>query len=105
VIASAPKPGQTHLKPGQTHLKPGQTRLKPGQTRLKPSQTSLKPGQRAHSAPAPGVTLEVVVQPPARAARIEAAEQLSMRQLLAEYARATGMRADVLAAADGVLQV
>jgi hypothetical protein len=51
------------------------------------------------------VGLEVVVQPPARAARIEAAEQLSMRQLLAAYAAATGMRSEVLAAADGVLQV
>jgi hypothetical protein len=44
------------------------------------------------------------MQPPARAARIEAAEQLSMAQLLAAYADATSMAPDVLAAAEAVLK-
>jgi hypothetical protein len=52
-----------------------------------------------------GVNLEVVMQPPARSARIEAAEQLSMRQLLEAYARATDMREEVFVTAEGVLKV
>ncbi|GBF93021.1 hypothetical protein Rsub_05632 [Raphidocelis subcapitata] len=61
-------------------------------------------GELKRAAQAAGVDLEVVMRPPARAARIEAAEQLSMRQLLGAYAAATGMRGEVLQAAEGVLQ-
>lgn len=50
------------------------------------------------------MNLEVVVAPPARAARIKAAEQLSMAQLLAAYAQAARMPPEVLAAAEGVLE-
>jgi len=58
-----------------------------------------------HPTQTPGVNLEVVMQPPARTARIESAEQLSMRQLLEAYAKATGMSEAVFGAAEGVLKV
>jgi hypothetical protein len=53
-----------------------------------------------------GVDVNLQLQPALRAvARIESAEQLSMQQLLEEYAANTGMPQDVLGLARGALQV
>lgn len=56
--------------------------------------------------PFAGVEVSLQLQPASRpAARIAAAEQLSMQQLLEEYAANTGMDQEVLALARGALQV
>jgi hypothetical protein len=53
-----------------------------------------------------GVDVKLQLQPASHAvARIESAEQLSMQQLLEEYAANTGMSQDVLDLARGALQV
>jgi hypothetical protein len=53
-----------------------------------------------------GVDVNLQLQPASPAvARIESAEQLSMQQLLEEYAANTGMAQDVLELARGALKV